>query len=403
VQALAQHIGDVPAAVKAAQTSPFGNPHPLAPDAEEKAPASLPRQWWGRLLQTLAHDTAQPDHNPLTGWGGDDDAWRLSFYERGRLLGGRRRLDAPAIIVLDGSASEIAAHQLYAPWPVEFVQIDTPPSPTVNIVGVPVVASTRRSYEDASRIDAVARQVATTCNEMGVTLDGGLCYLKAKDQLAERLGGTWLHYGGQRGTNALEGAQALAVVASPTVRPNAVLRKAQALWSDAPHLDTTAERVGVGAYRYADPRLQAMADLAGPEELRQAIHRARPILSTTPTTLLVFSPWDLAALGLPPSTPITELPHGNAQGASEALAAYQARALTPSRGLIEGDSTAGISPIFNPDKIRETDSPRIKKSPDSCTDSPPPYQPQGEEVALPAPVWLDGRLHRQRQGDYSAA
>ena len=404
VQALAQRVGDVRAAVRAAQASPFGfgNPHPLAPDAEVKAPALLPRQWWGRFLQALAHDAAHPNFNPLVGWGGDGEAWRLTWYERGRLLGGRR-LDAPAIIVLDGSASEVVARQLYAPWPVEFVQIDAPPSPTVRVVQATAIASTRRAYDDASRVDAVARQVATVCNELDLTLDGGLCYLRAAPQLAARLGGTWLHYGGQRGTNVLENAKALAIVASPTARPDAVLRKAQALWCDAPRLEPASERVGVGAYRYADPRLQAVADLAGPEELRQAAHRARPILSTTPTTLLIFSPWDLTALSLPPSTTIAELPHGNAKGASEALARYQARALTPSGGLIEGDSTAGITRFSNPEKIREADSPQIEKSPDSCTDSPPPYQPQGEEVALPAPVWLDGRLHRQRQGDYSAA
>lgn len=390
VKALAAQVGDVRAAVKAARSSPFGNPHPLPPAAEEKAPATLPRQWWGRFLLALAHDAAQPERNPLTGWGSDGEAWRLTWYERPRVLESCRRLDAPAVIVLDGSASEAVARQLYAPWPVEFVQVDAPPSPTVRVVQVPTVASTRRSYGDATRVDSVARSIAMTCNALGVTLDGGLCYKAATDQLAERLGGTWLHYGGQRGTNALEGAQVLAIVASPTPRPDAMLRKAQALWSDAPRLDTNRERVGVAAFRYADPRLQAFADLAGAEELRQAAHRARPILSRTPTTLLIFSPWDLAALGLEPSATIAELPHGNAAEARDALGVYHAR-----RGQMADSGT------FQSGKSkRDADLGQIEKplNPPLGAPSISPPRGNGHAPPVPASAWIGGRLCRLGPG-----
>lgn len=402
VEALARYVGDVRAAVAAAQASPVGKPHPPAPAAREVDPASLPRQWWGELLQALAHDAACPDCNPLLSWGRDGDKWRVTWYARRRLIKAAvGKLAPPAVIVLDGSARDAVSRELFAPWPVEMVTIDAPPSPVVNVVQVPSVASTRRAYDDAARIDHVARAVAVVCNDLNITLDGGIAYKRAAPQLAERLGGEWLHYGGQRGVNALQDARALAIVASPTTRPDTMMRKAWALWSDAPRLDTTAERVGVGAYRYPDARLQAVADLAGPEELRQAIHRARPILSTTPTTLLVFTPWPLAPLGLAPSATIHQLPYGNSADARQALAVYAERRTAAHSGKAdrgEKGSQLQDSGIFqSAKKERETVTPHIEKIENPATAPPPPISLSPWSGAGDSGLTLPpGEVHRPR-------
>ncbi len=167
------------------------------------------------------------------------------------------------------------------------------------------------------------------CNHLDILIDGGISYLKAEKQLAERLGGTWLHYGGQRGNNALKDARALAIIASPTTPPDAIERKALALWSSdpAPIVCGQAgwECVRKGDYRAVDARLEAMSRMHGLEELRQAAHRCRPISSAEPTTLLIFSPWDISAIGFTPSLVITDVPHGNSTNSAQAATQYAAR------------------------------------------------------------------------------
>lgn len=63
----------------------------------------------------------------------------------------------------------------------------------------------------------------------------------------------------------------------------------------------------------------------GLEELRQAAHRCRPILSAEPTTLLIFSPWDISAIGFTPALVITDVPHGNSTNSAQAATQYAAR------------------------------------------------------------------------------
>ena len=341
--ALVERVSDVAQAIKAAQTSPAATLHPVAPkDVDD--PARLPRQFWGKLLQALAHD-ATGQGNSLLVWGKSGEAYAWSWFAPAPMLeklSGRLPGHQPAVIVLDGTADPVVSERLYAPWPVHFEELSAPLSPAVRLVQASRGPSTRRAFEDGKRIDHVARSLAVIGNELDLpAFDGLISYKSAAPLLAEKLGiepGRALHYGGQRGSNTLANARTVAVVASPTVPPNVVERRARALWrNDAPIVkgkdahgkDTYWTRRGTGDYEGVDLRLEALARVHGPAELVQAIHRARPLLASEPSTVVVLTPWNLDALGLPPNMTIDELPHGNSERARVALDAYRTRVISP--------------------------------------------------------------------------
>jgi hypothetical protein len=304
-------------AIAAARTSFYAARHKKA-DGITSA-ENLPKLFFGKMLDALEHDMEPGQHNTLLAW--DGHAWL--WYEHHTMLGATLgKLTAPAVVVLDGSAHPLVCERLYRPWSVQLVDIEVPISPAVRIIQCPVLASTRKIVQDVEHLERVIRLVTVTCHDLQLLLDGGVSYLAATDRFATALGGTWLHYGNQRGINSLAQARTLAIIASPTAPPDVIERKALALWADDAPIDCTWERIGPGDYQASDPRLQAANDLHGAEELRQAAHRCRPILSTTPTTLLIFSPWKLAPLGLTPHTTITELPHGNSSHVEAACARY---------------------------------------------------------------------------------
>lgn len=281
--------------------------------------STLPTAIFGKIVRALAHDLRFPN--------------KLLAYKEGRWLISERRafleqLQAseapPAVVVLDGSADPLICTQLYAPWPVELTRIEVPISPLAEIVQCCVTPSTRKVLDDESRLDSLTRAIAAVCGKLGVVLDGGVSYKDAIGHFAEALGGTWLHYGGQRGRNDLKMAKAVAIVASPTMPPDAMERRAKALWADATELITCAwVKRGKGYYVPTDPRLQAVSDLAGYQELYQALHRCRPILADAPITLLVFSPWSIAELGLAPHKVVEEVPYGNSKASRQGYEAYQ--------------------------------------------------------------------------------
>ena len=178
--------------------------------------------------------------------------------------------------------------------------------------------------KEPAHLDSITRSVAGLCAHLGLVLDGGISYKDITEHFTTTLGGIWLHYGGQRGCNGLAQAHVLALIASPTAPPDALERKARALWSDDQHpIDRTSTRVGQGDYRATDERLEAVNRLHGREELRQAAHRCRPILSQESTTLLIFSPWDLEPLGLKPHKIVPEIPHGNSKASQQGYEEYQ--------------------------------------------------------------------------------
>ncbi len=306
-------------AIQAAKTSTLAHEH-LPADGITPA-EHLPPLFLGRLIRALEHDSQPDTPNTLLAWDGLAWSW---FRPHPLLAHSAGKLTAPAVIVLDGSADPVIAQRLYQPWPVRIVSIDVPLAPSVTVVQCPVTTSTRRLVQDRETLDSAIRAVMTVCDTLGVLVDGGISYLKAEQHLAGELGGQWLHYGGQRGNNTLKDARTLAILASPTAPPDAIERKALALWADDPApIVCRWECVGKGDYQTADPRLDAVSRLHGPEELRQAAHRCRPILSTESTLLLVFSPWDLASLGLAPHHLVTQLPYGNSSAVKQAAQRYR--------------------------------------------------------------------------------
>ena len=302
-------------ALNRARRSKFNVKQPAPPESVEK----MAPQFLAGLIAVL---TNNPNGFSF-GKSAQVNGWAYTWHER--KVAAQAAFDSlfrPAVVVLDGSANEEVSRRLYEPWPVDLVDIDCPISPLVEVTQVTCTHSTRRVALEQRKMDDLAESVAVVCAQMGVKLDGGITYQAAAPTLQKVLGGQWLHYGGQRGSNELANANALAVVCSPTTPPSALERKALALWSDV-----TCEwhKAGpTGLYDATDPRLQAVNQLHAHEELRQAVYRARPLTAAAPMRLLVFSPWDLAAIGLEPHRTITALPHGNSTEAKRAVEQYRA-------------------------------------------------------------------------------
>lgn len=310
-------------ALHAAKTSRYASVAPIVPTSR-----ALPRvpYFLGKLIAALEQALAcQQYGNSSLDFGRyshKQGAW--TWYERHPMLQKSfGKPHPPAVIVLDGSAKEQICERLYAPWPVHFVPIETNLSPYVRVIQCLPTPSTRHILRDRSSLERLGRAIANVCVELGVVIDGGVSYEAALPYLHEKFGGTWLHYGGQRGHNELKDTHTFAIVASPTISPNVVLSKAMALWADDAPIDCTWEHVGAGEYVAPDPRLDAVNQLHGLEELRQAAHRCRPILSQEPTTLLIFSPWNFGNFGFSPHYTIVQVPHGNSAAAQEAMSSYQ--------------------------------------------------------------------------------
>lgn len=284
--------------------------------------------------------------------------WGLVWHERQLMaMELKNSLYPPAVVVLDGSADETIYNELLTPWPLNMVQIDCDLSPTVELIQINCTPSTRHVVRDNQKLVRLARQIAHVCNMLGITLDGGVTYAGADKELQELLGGEWLHYGGQRGQNALQDASASAVVCSPTVPPAALERKALALWGQ---MDTTWTPTGkTGEYRANDNRLEAMAKIHGLEELRQAVYRVRPLSAEKPVKLLVFTPWDLSLIGLTPAITVDEIEHGKAAAVTGAINQYRARAGSTACAERGGVAHCNKIAIFNMEYNKES-LPRVE-------------------------------------------
>jgi hypothetical protein len=332
-------------ALTAAAQSPWAIVHPRAPTRDH---THLPPAFFGRMLEALRHDVTRAPHeqNPLVEFGRLREKLRgWVWYERhGFLTALAKQARPPAVIMLDGSANELVLTQLCHPWPLDVLQIEVPLSPAFSLIQVPFGSSTRAMLRDSSRLENAVRLVAAICARHGVVLDGGVTYRAAHSHFADQFGGTWLYFGSLRGLNALERLRTLAIVASPTTPPDVIARKARALWADDAPIDVTAIRRSAGEFQYVDPRLEAINRLHGAEELRQAAYRCRPITCTAPTTLIVFSPWDLDSLGLAPTEVYTEVPHGNSAELQDAFAAYQrCRALSAQEAPSRSDESRQVT------------------------------------------------------------
>lgn len=295
-------------------------------NVEQPAPPELVENMAPQFLAPLLN--ALTDNLPGFSFGKAAQVGKFAYTwhaRRDAALKAYNRLMKPALIVLDGSANEQVSRRLFEPWPVQFIDISCPISPLVTITQIDRTPATRHVLRDQGRLDTLANFVAYVANLQNLTLTGGITYAGAVDTMHQVLGGQWLHYGGQRGSNELADASAIAVVCSPTTPPAALERKALALWPDA--VCTWEKGEGQGEYKATDERLQQMHLLHAYEELRQSVYRARPLTATAPMHLLVFSPWSLEAIGITPNQTITDLPYGNSNDVKAAAAQYSARCL----------------------------------------------------------------------------
>lgn len=311
--------GSLDTVLESATTSPVNVIRP-APRANAQV-TKLPLQFFGELLKAFEHDLRHP--NSLLHFAAGSFTWIERQTLLPALIG---KPTAPAVIVLDGSADEQITAQLFRPWPVKVVTIDVPVSPFVQLIQCEKGTSTRKLVQTEAELRRATAKIAAVLNELGLSLDGGITYKQAIEMMGACFGGVWLYYGGQRGKNDLRDADTIAIIGSPTVPPKAIERQAMALWcDDLEPIIAEASKVASGYYVPEDSRLKALLDLKTREELRQAIHRIRPILAKRPITILVFSPWELQSLGFPVHQTIIELPHANGAEYKVALAVYQER------------------------------------------------------------------------------
>lgn len=320
--ALADRLGGPQAlqtALDAAQASPYAQIRPRAPEYTQQDYACP--QFLGLLLDALriALDTGAA----ILGYGHMGGLqWGYGWYERKRLLSKLAGRYDTRVIILDGSANSAIYEQLCSPWQVDTCTIDAPLSPYVKVVQCTATASTRKMVIDDGLLQRTANQLAYIGDQLNISYTGGIAYKRAVEYMSEALGGQWLHYGGQRGSNELAGARAIAVVGSPTVPADALHLQASALWQ-APIADTS-ERLDVAYYRPIDSRLDALVSVATQEELLQSVYRARPVTAEQTMTIVVASPWPLDALGVPVAR-IVELPHGNSTELAAGVERYKSR------------------------------------------------------------------------------
>jgi hypothetical protein len=276
----------------------------------------LPRQFLSTLLPALLHDAQHA--NTLVSY----REGKLVWYTRPALLPlAYASSNPPAVVVLDASADWLVYKPLVAPWPVQLVRIDVPVAPVVRVIQCPKIPSTRAIVRKPEQLRRAIEKVRKVCEREGVAVGGGITYKQAVAAMQKALGGTWLHYGAQRGRNDLEDVDCLVLVASPTVNRFAMEAEAKALYfrSETPIDDTWARRT-TGWYVAEDARLEAVTRLNGLEELRQAFHRGRLILREKPMTLIVISPWPLDQVGLTVHRTYHDQPHGNSREANGARA-----------------------------------------------------------------------------------
>lgn len=293
-------------------------------NVEQPSPPELVENMAPQFLAPMLN--ALTDNLPGFRYGKSSHAEKYAYTwhtRRHTALKAYNSLMKPAIVVLDGSANEQISRRLFEPWPVNFVTIDCPLSPLVEVTQVTCTTSTRHVLREQNRIESLGRNVAMVCNRLGANLTGGVTYKAALDTLQDMLGGQWLGYGAQRGSNELANAGAIAVVCSPTTPPAALERKALALWPD---VDCTWQKCeGKSEYVATDARLQQVNLLSAYEELRQSVYRARPLTADAPMQLLVFSPWALSEIGITPHRVISDLPHHNSKEATSAAVEYRKR------------------------------------------------------------------------------
>lgn len=250
-------------------------------DAEALPPVVLPK-----LVRVLAAELAKwqtgrdwNSHLRVTRQG---NGWALCLSEKRVLAAGRQ------VRVMDGTADVEILRRFFG-RPVRVSRSTVEP-----MAGARHIAARGTRFgktnltESANRADVLRRAIGriryllnTYCRE-GATV--GLITFKRLlpnadgegRELVDALGVTeerWLNFWGQRGSNDLADMEVLIVLGTPAWNPDDVARMGRVLYAeDDKPIDETFE---MG--RYADERLQHIADHLTRSELTQSVHRSRAL------------------------------------------------------------------------------------------------------------------------------
>jgi putative DNA primase/helicase len=242
----------------------------------------------------------------------------------------------PSRLVLDATADPELLQLLHGTVTVEHAEVSAPPGMrhiavrTGKRYGKRSLCILRKdgTQPDLLRAIAECRYLLLREDPGGKLAASGqiglISFKTCVDQMGEALGipkERRLWFWGARGSNALEGCRLLLVVGTPTLRPSETARLARALWRHDPvPIDETATRdAETGAWRYADARLQRLAEYLSRAELTQCAHRNRPLRYTGEEARTVITLCQGTIDFLPVSETITTLPFLTADGEDRAV------------------------------------------------------------------------------------
>ena len=258
------------------------DPHPLSLAGEVRA--DVPHRGFVRLAQRLLEELrqrGQTSWNPM-----------VHLKPEGISVWTRARVDftGKTVILLNASHS---AEQYQRVFPGATVQVFhgrvVMPQRT-KVAQIPAGPYTLKGSSQLVEIVRQALQKRQAQHPAETPADWGLvASSKIREAIEEIFPGiNARHYGNQTGSNEMESVRFLIVAGDFKPNPHGFLEEAQALWGDAPRLDSsgtitaaqirdkTGKSLKRGRRGYQDPRLDARwLELTG-GEVRQAVGRGRP-------------------------------------------------------------------------------------------------------------------------------
>ncbi|HEY7346988.1 MAG TPA: hypothetical protein VH599_01620 [Ktedonobacterales bacterium] len=346
-----------------------------APDAAEQAerlpPVVLPHLVTALFRELPQWEQEQP-WNSLLRVGPGRHGWNL-FLTEPLAFTPDEAGHLPPRLVLDATADPELLQLLHGTVTVERTEVQAPPGMrhvavrTGKRYGKRSLCILRKdgSQPDLLRALAECRYLLRREDPEGMLAASGqiglISFKGCVDALGEALGISKerrLWFWGARGSNALEDCRLLLVVGTPTLRPSETARLARALWRHDPvPIDEMATRdAETGAWRYADARLQRLAEYLSRAELTQCAHRNRPLRYTGKEARTVITLCQGTIDFLPVSETITTLPFLTAGGEDRAAvrrAAEQERLARTYADLCQAGASVTVEALRQAAHVRK--------------------------------------------------